>query len=51
MLVHTSEVSILEAETGGWRVPGQPGLHSKNLSQSKTKQIKKKQFFNEKFNS
>jgi hypothetical protein len=31
-----------EAEAGGWQVPGQPGLHSKTLSQKKVKIDKRK---------
>jgi hypothetical protein len=33
MEVHTCNLSSQEAEAGGWRFPGQPGLHSENLSQ------------------
>jgi hypothetical protein len=33
MVVHNCNPSTPEAEAGGLEVPGQPGLHSKNLSQ------------------
>jgi hypothetical protein len=36
MVAHTCSSSSLEAEVGGLRVPGQPGLHSETLSQKQT---------------
>jgi hypothetical protein len=35
--VHICNPSTKEAEVEGWRVPGQPGLHGKTLSQNKKK--------------
>jgi hypothetical protein len=35
MVAHTCNPSIWEAEAGGMRVSGQPGLHSETLSVSK----------------
>jgi hypothetical protein len=29
MVMHTCNLSIWEAEAGGWQVPHQPGLHSR----------------------
>jgi hypothetical protein len=37
MVVQDSNPSTREAETSGWRVPGQPGLHSETLYQKKKK--------------
>jgi hypothetical protein len=37
---HTCTSNIQEAETGGFRVPGQPGRHCKTLQTSKTKSSK-----------
>jgi hypothetical protein len=34
-VLHTCNPSTWEAETGGFRVQGQPWLHSKTLSQKK----------------
>jgi hypothetical protein len=40
VVVHAFNPSTWEAEAGGYRVPGQPGLHRETLSR-KTKQNKK----------
>jgi hypothetical protein len=42
--VHTCNSSTQEAEAGGSRALGQPGLHSGNLSQ-KNKQSKTERYF------
>jgi hypothetical protein len=36
MVAHTSNPSTGEAEAGGLRVQGQPGLHIETLSQNKS---------------
>jgi hypothetical protein len=42
MVVHAFNPSTWEAEAGGSRVPGQPELYSKTLSQKKKKKKKRK---------
>jgi hypothetical protein len=42
MVVHACNPSNREAEAGGYRVPGQSGVHSKTLSQKKEKKKPKK---------
>jgi hypothetical protein len=46
MMAHICDPSTREAERGGSRVQGQPGLHSETMFQNKTKQIK--QYFKRK---
>jgi hypothetical protein len=37
MVVYACNPSTQEVEAGGWRVPGQPKIQSKTLSESKIK--------------
>jgi hypothetical protein len=43
-VVHTCNTNTWEAEAGGWRVGGQPELHSETLTQTnRTRQKQAKQ--------
>jgi hypothetical protein len=37
MVMHTCDLTTQEAKAGGWRVWGQPRLHSETLSQKNNK--------------
>jgi hypothetical protein len=41
LVVHICKPSIQSAGTGGWQIPGQPGLHSKTLTQQEQRKGRK----------